>query len=123
MVSTFNQYYILKIRGQLINISAIVADQSENPLASTIIRAQFSQDSKGELGERELIQMLPAKCSQYNYIYHVYSSIDNKTIVIYSDDGPCRELGLTFVVHFLPCPLGLELSQRNNSCVCHSPLQ
>ena len=113
-----------RIRGELINISAVVVDQSENPLASTIIRAQFPQNSKGELSDREHIQTLPAKCSQLTY--HVHSSNDYEWLVIYSDDGPCRDLGisnLTLVVRFLPCPLGFELSQQNTTCICHSPLQ
>ena len=121
---TYTQPTLSKIRGQLINISAVVVDQNENLLPSTIIRTQFTQDSKGQLGEREQIQTLPAKCSQLNY--HVYSPNDYEWLEIYSDDGPCRDLGISkiaFAVHFLPCPLGFELSQQNTTCVCHRPLQ
>ena len=113
-----------RIRGVRTNVSAVVVDQSENVLNSTIIRAQFPEDSKGELGENERIQTLPAKCS--NLTYRFYSPNDNERLVIYSDDGPCRELGiskLVIPVHFLPCPLGFELSISNASCICHSPLQ
>ena len=121
---TYRLPALSRVRGELISISAVVVDQSENPLASTIIRAQFPQASKGELGDREHIQMLSAKCSQLTY--HVRSSNDQERLVIYSDDGPCRDLGisnLTLVVQFLPCPLGFELSQQNTTCICHSPLQ
>ena len=30
---------------------------------------------------------------------------------------------LLIAVHFLPCPLGFELSQQSTTYVCHSPLQ
>ena len=118
------QTQLSKIRGQLINISAVVVDQSENPIASMAIRAQFPQDSRGDLGERQLIQTLPAKCS--NLEYRVYSPDDNESIQVYSDDGPCRDLGiskLVFPIQLLPCPTGFELSQRNTTCICHTPLQ
>ena len=113
-----------RIRGVETNVSAVVVDQSENVLHSTVIRAQFPEDSKGELGDNERIQTLSAKCS--NLSYRFYSPNDNEKLVLYSDDGPCRELGiskLVIPVHFLPCPLGFELSISNTSCICHSPLQ
>lgn len=121
---THQTHMLSRIRGQLINISAVVVDQVENYLPSTVIRAQFPQDSKGQLGEGEYIQRLPAQCSQLNY--HVYSPSDDEYLVIYSDNGPCRDLEkskIVVAVNFLPCPLGFQLSQQNTTCVCHSPLQ
>ena len=50
---TYTRPVLSRIRGQQINITVVVVDQSENPLSSTITRAQFPKDSKGQLGERE----------------------------------------------------------------------
>ena len=122
---TYELPTLSKYRGQMITFSAVVVDQVETPLPS-VIRAQFPKYSNGQLGEGEYLQTLPGKCSQLTF--HVFSPDDRDTLEIYSDDGPCRDLGiskLTVNVNLLPCPLGFQISLQNKriECTCHKLLQ
>ena len=82
---TYELPTLSKYRGELINFSVVVVDQVETPLLS-VIRAQFTKHSNGQLGEGEYLQTLPVTCSQLTF--HVFSPDGGETLEIYSDDGP-----------------------------------
>ena len=58
-------------------------------------------------------------------LHYTVSSTNNSVTLTLLADGPCLDLGesLHVNIHLKPCPIGFQLSEVSQQCICEQRLQ
>ena len=109
--------------GERFNITLIAMDQAGSPVTANILIT--NSDHKYYL--HPLSQSLPNASCNYVY-YRLYSSEEDKLVrfKLYQE-SPCQNTirinSIDLKVYIKRCPLGFELPEGGNSCICNKKVQ
>ncbi len=119
-------------RGEEFNVTVTVVDQvnrsvSERTPISIYLEPEFGP-SKLDKGQQ--LQYVDKECSYLNFSIFSPITTRNVTLVVYVDDSPCIDAGLsnrTVTVHFNDCACPVGFQKNNDSkdrchCVCHDDI-
>ena len=120
-------------RGEKFNITVTVVDQvNRNVSEETPISIYLEPESgPSKLDKGQQLQYVDKECSKLNISIFSPNTIRNVTLVVYVDDSPCIDAGLsnrTVTVYFkkCTCPVGFQennCSEYRCHCVCHKAIK
>ena len=122
------------MRGEEFNINVTVVDQVNRSITEKMPISIYLVPETGPstLGKGQQLQYVEGICSPLNLSIFSPNTTTNVTIVVYVDDSPCMDAGLsnrTVEVSFKKCncPVGFQEDNRRDhkdrcDCVCHSDI-
>ena len=122
------------MRGEEFNINVTVVDQVNKSITEKMPISIYFVPETGPstLDKGQQLQFVEGICSPLNLSVFSPNTTTNVTLVVYVDDSPCMDAGLsnrTVEVYFKKCncPIGFqEDNQRDHKyrcdCVCHSDI-
>ena len=122
---THNGHIEIK-KGKTFNVSLASIDQINHPVDGLIAASLNFTESAVASGQAT--REIPAKCT--NLTFNVFSPHSTEQLILYTLDGPCRDVNLSKIsidINFLPCNclIGLqqvEPSDTNCLCECHNDI-
>ena len=112
---------IITMPGKLVKIYAVIVGQAEDIISNASVRVTLNNGILIKASEH--IQQTRKECTQLTY--HLFSSYKHATLILYPDDSPCRDAGISRTeihINFLPCPNGFILCNKTRECVCDKRL-
>ena len=107
--------------GEEFTLQAVTVGQNEGLVASAV-RVAHSNDV--EMNAEQTIQNTSVECTPIKY--RPYSGSNDTTIILFPDDSPCRDIGISrteIKVTFDKCPNGFDFNVREKKCLCENRLQ
>ena len=122
------------MRGEKFNITVTVVDQVSRSISEKMPISIYLVPETGpsKLDKGQQLQFVEGICSPLNLSVFSPSTTGSVTLVVYVDDSPCIDAGLsnrTIEVYFkeCDCPIGFQEDNRHDhkdrcDCVCHSDM-
>ena len=100
------------------NVTVVAVDQMNHTI-NTDIRSSLTEENS--LGEGQQQQRIGEQCT--NLTFSICSPHNHLDLVLYADQGPCKNLGLSSVTiklkfDYCNCPIGFQRSGDANKCEC-----
>ena len=115
---SFNLPTIHVKKSKEFNLTVVAVDQINHTI-STDIRGTLTKESS--LGEGQQLQRIGEQCT--NLTFNISSPHNNVDLVLYPDQSPCKNMGLSSVrikIKFANCncSIGFQRSEDTNKCEC-----
>ena len=99
----------------------VVAVGQRNGTVPSLIRSSFDENG-ATIRDLQEAQSANNTCTP---LYYTVSSTNPLVTMSLLADGPCLDLGesLQLNIHLKPCPIGFQLSEASEQCICEERLQ
>ena len=109
--------YVLK--GEIFNVAVVAYDQVNHTINTTVRSSLLEENT---LGEGQQLQRINGNCT--NLTYKITSPHDSVDLVLYADQSPCKDKGLSpysINIKFdtCSCQIGFLRSEATDKCECH----
>ncbi len=119
-------------RGEEFNVTMTVVDQVNRSVSEMTPISIYLEPESGpsKLDKGQQLQLVDKEYSYLNFSIFSPNITRNVTLVVYVDDSPCIDAGLsnkTVTVHFNTCTCPVSFQENNHSidrchCVCHDDI-
>ena len=102
------------MRGKEFTLLAVIVGQNEGIVPSAI---RTSLENNVQINPTQRIQFTGKECTPISY--RLFNENNTTTLVLFPDDGPCRDTRLSrrrIEIEFLPCPEGFTLDRLECAC-------